>query len=181
MLGILILLASARAAVAAQAKPYEVFYRSPVKESLCLLLPGHPPKIVVPPSLDRWKTNDRLEISCDEKRFRDAPELRLEFFLAPAPPSQVFDFRWGQEAEGRVGFPRGQFFKDAGLCEKAKKLIEEAVGGGLKHATLHLMNAKVTVECSPDDRWGTSLNLRLALNQPEPPLSPEQRLKLLGR
>ena len=45
-------------AAAQKAKPYEVFYRATVSESLCLLLPGHPIKFVVPPSS---QPNDRLE------------------------------------------------------------------------------------------------------------------------
>ena len=71
-------------AAAQEAKPYEVFYRATVSESLCLLLPGHPIKFVVPPSS---QPNDRLEISCNEKRLRDAPEVELKFWLDAGVPS----------------------------------------------------------------------------------------------
>ena len=44
--------------------------------------------------------------------------------------------------------------------------LEEVAEGAPTHATLHLRNAKLTVKCSPDARWGLSLELHLVLNQP---------------
>ena len=179
LVGALVLALAATSAAAREAGPYEVFYRAAVNESLCRLLPGHPMKFAVPPSLGRWKTKDRLEVSCDDKRLRDAPEVGLKFWLDADVPSQTFDFRWGQDVAAKNASARGQFQNDPGLCQKVAKLIEQAAIGAPKHTTLHLINSKLTVECLPDARWGTSLNLRLVLNQPEPPLTPEQQLKIL--
>jgi hypothetical protein len=50
LVGALFLALVATPATAREAKPYEVFYRAIVSESLCSLLPGHPMNFVLPPS-----------------------------------------------------------------------------------------------------------------------------------
>jgi hypothetical protein len=174
----LFLLLSAAPTAAREAEPYQVFFHATPNESLCALLPGRPMKITVPPSLDRWKTQDRLEVSCDETTSRGAPQVWLKFWLEASAPAQAFDFRWGQQAGATTGVARGQFAADPALCLKVASLIE-AIARTPPSATIHLINAKLTVACSPDARWGTSLELHLALNQQNPPLTPEQALKLL--
>jgi hypothetical protein len=163
--GALFLALAATPVAARQAKPFEVFYGATVSESLCLLLPGHPTKFVLPSSS---QPNDRLEISCNEKRLRNAPEVELKFWLDADVPTHYYrDFRWGHEVGGTKDGPmRGQFTNDPGLCQKVTKILEEVAEGAPRHATLHLMNAKLTIKCSPDARWVTSLELHLVLNQP---------------
>ena len=151
-------------AAAREAKPYELFYRATVSESLCLLLPGHPIKFVVPPSS---QPNDRLEISCNEKRLGNAPEVELKFWLDAGVPSHYYRyFRWGHDVGAKDGSMHGQFTNDPGLCQKVTKILEEVAKSAPTHATRHLMNAKLTVTCNPDARWVTSLELHLVPDQP---------------
>ena len=177
LVAMLFVVLSAALAGAREAEPYQVFYHATARESLCALLPGHPLKFTVPPSLDRWKTQDRLEISC-ETTSRGAPQVWLKFWLEASAPAQAFDFRWGQQAGATAGVASGQFATDPALCLKVAGLIEE-IARTPPSATLHLINAKLTAACRPDARWGTSLELHLALNQENLPLTPEQALKLL--
>jgi hypothetical protein len=164
LVGALCLALVATPAAAPEAKPYEVFYRATVSRSLCLLLPGDPIKFVLPPSS---QPNDRLEISCNEKRLRNAPEIELKFWLDADVPSHYYrDFRWGHDVGANDGPMHGQFTNDPGLCQKVTEILEEVAEGAPTHATLHLTNAKLSVKCSPDARWGMSLELHLVLNQP---------------
>jgi hypothetical protein len=157
-------LALAATLSAREAKPFEVFYRATVSESLCLLLPGHPMKFAVAPSS---QPKDRLEISCNQNGRGDAPEVELKFWLDEDVPSNHYrNFRWGHDVAAKDSPMLGQFSNDPALCQKVKTLIEEVAEGAPKHATLHLMNAKLTAECLPDARWGMSLELHLVLNQP---------------
>jgi hypothetical protein len=164
LVGVLFLALAAPAEAAREGKPYEVVYRATVSESLCSLLPGHPMKFALSPSSH---PNDRLEISCYEKRLRDAPEVELKFWLdADVPSNYYHNFRWGYDVVSKDSPMHGQFTQNSGLCQKVKNIIEEAAEAGPNHATPHLMNAKLTAECLGDARWGMSLELHLVPNQP---------------
>jgi len=152
-------LAFAAASAFAGGRPYEVLYRGDAGGNLCAALPGRLKRFKIKPSLDRADTSDRLEVACK------GTDLRLQFFLQPEPASQSFDFRWGETVGAKPDFDRGQFFKNAALCDWAKALMERAAGNAPKHATIHLRNARLRIECAPDARWGTSLNVHLALNE----------------
>jgi hypothetical protein len=161
LVGALFLALFATPGAARQAKPYEVFYRATVSESLCLLLPGHPLEFVLPPSS---QPNDRVEISCNKTK---PTEVELKFWLdADVPAHHYRDFRWGHVVGAKDGPMHGQFTNDPALCQKVARILEEVADAAPRHATLDLMNAKLTVKCSPDARWGTSLELHLVLNQP---------------
>jgi hypothetical protein len=164
-LAALFLALAATPVAARQAKPYEVVYRATVSESLCLLLPGHPTRFVLPSTS---QSNDRLEVSCKEKRLGNAPEVELKFWLDADVPTHYYRyFRWGPAVAGaKDGSMHGQFTNDPGLCQKVTKILEEVAKGAPSQATLHLRNAKLTIKCNPDARWVTSLELHLVLNQP---------------
>ena len=133
---------AATPAAAREAKPHEVFYRATVSESLCLLLPGHPLKFVLPPSS---QPNDRVEISCNEKRLRNAPEVELKFWLdAGVPPHHYRNFRWGH-AVGAKNDRCMSIPNDPGLCQNLQR--SEDSPRPLPHAAPHLMK-QVTVTCS---------------------------------
>ena len=164
LVGALFVALVARPAAAPEVKPYEVVYRATVSESLCLLLPGHPMKFALPSSS---QPKDRLEISCYEKRNRDTSEVELKLWLDADVPSHYSRYcRWGHDVAAKDSPMHGQFTNDPGLCQRVNKLIGEAAESAPKHATLHLMNAKLTADCLHDARWGMSLELHLVLNQP---------------
>ena len=158
-------------------------FESAPAEDLCRKLPGNPRWFAIPPSLNRAETRDRLLIACIEQGATESSKLRLDFTLYTEPSAQLpdggsaYDFRWGANV-GNPSDNRGQFNQNPMLCEDVKKLIEQT---RLTSAGIHIISGHLGVDCSPDARWGTSLNFRLELNRPRAPLDPQTSLKLLSQ